>query len=125
MSLATISLDLAKSVCRMHGVDVSSRVMLRQRHTLARAVARRTGRVVGMEACSNVHHWARGLVRLGHTVRLIPPQYVKLYANGAKHAAGRGLRAFVRVGDDHSGGHTSISGAHVPDLHNSFNFVAG
>ena len=31
------------------------------------------------EACSSAYHWARELVRLGYTVPLIPPQYVKPY----------------------------------------------
>src|SRR3954467_3853396 len=37
-----------------------------------------------MEACSSAHHWARELSRLGHQVRLIPPQYVKPYVKRNK-----------------------------------------
>ena len=40
--------------------------------------------LVGMEACSSAHHWARELVRLGHEVRLIPSQYVKPYVKRNK-----------------------------------------
>jgi len=35
--------------------------------------------VVGMEACAGSHFWAREVARLGHTVRLMAPQYVKPY----------------------------------------------
>jgi transposase len=37
-----------------------------------------------MEACSSAHYWARELIRLGHDVRLIPPQYVKPYVKRNK-----------------------------------------
>jgi transposase len=40
--------------------------------------------LVGMEAYSSAHHWARELVELGHDVRLIPPQYVKPYVKRNK-----------------------------------------
>ena len=33
--------------------------------------------LIGMEACSSAHHWARELAKFGHDVRLIPPMYVK------------------------------------------------
>src|SRR5262249_12436976 len=33
--------------------------------------------LVGMEACATSHHWSRELQALGHTVRLMPPAYVK------------------------------------------------
>ncbi len=34
---------------------------------------------IALEACGGTHHWARELIALGHTVHLIPPQYVKPY----------------------------------------------
>jgi transposase len=34
--------------------------------------------LVGMEACASSHYWSRELQALGHTVRLMPPSYVKL-----------------------------------------------
>jgi transposase len=39
---------------------------------------------VGMEACGTAHHWARELAALGHTVRLMPPTYVKPYVKRGK-----------------------------------------
>jgi transposase len=40
-----------------------------------------------MEACSSAHHWARELARLGHTVRLIAPAYVKPFVKRQKNDA--------------------------------------
>jgi transposase len=34
---------------------------------------------VGIEACASSHHWSRELQTLGHTVRLMPPAYVRRY----------------------------------------------
>ena len=87
MSIVSIGLDLAKTVFQVHGVDASGQVVLRRR--LARNefiafFAKLPACLIGMEACSSAHHWARELVRLGHTVRLIPPQYVKPYVKRNK-----------------------------------------
>jgi transposase len=43
--------------------------------------------VVGIEACASSHHWSRALKALGHTVRLMPPVYVKVYAKRQKNDA--------------------------------------
>ena len=43
--------------------------------------------LVGMEACATAHFWARELRRLGHDVRLLPPQYVKPYVRRGKNDA--------------------------------------
>ena len=40
-----------------------------------------------MEACGGAHYWARELTKLGHEVRLMPPQYVKPYVKTNKHDA--------------------------------------
>src|SRR6195256_2135846 len=87
MSVVTIGLDLAKSVFQVHGVDAAGHTVLRRR--LGRAdllpfFAKQPPCVIGMEACSSAHHWARELSRLGPLVRLIPPQYVKPYVKRNK-----------------------------------------
>ena len=87
MSVVTIGLDLAKSVFQVHGVDAAGYAVLRRRlgrSELAAFFAKQPPCLVGMEACSSAHHWARELVRLGHRVRLIPPQYVKPYVKRNK-----------------------------------------
>jgi transposase len=40
-----------------------------------------------MEACASAHHWAREIIKLGHTVKLIPPSYVKPYVRRGKNDA--------------------------------------
>ena len=87
MSVVSIGLDLAKSVFQVHGVNAAGHTVLRRR--LARSellafFAKQPACLVGMEACSSAHHWAREFVELGHTVRLIPPQYVKPYVKRNK-----------------------------------------
>jgi transposase len=87
MSVVSIGLDLAKSVFQVHGVDASGHAALRRklaRSELLAFFAKQPHCLVGMEACSSAHDWARELVRLGHEVRLIPPQYVKPYVKRNK-----------------------------------------
>jgi transposase len=43
--------------------------------------------LVGIEACGSSHHWSRALQALGHTVRLMPPAYVKPYVKRPKNDA--------------------------------------
>lgn len=80
MSVVTIGLDLAKTVFQVHGVDEGGITVLRRKLARADMIAfftKQSPCVVGMEACSSAHHWARLLAKMGHAVRLIPPQYVK------------------------------------------------
>lgn len=87
MSVITIGLDLAKTVFQVHGVDENGHTVLRRKLSRADLIAffkKQPACLVGMEACSSAHHWARLLVELGHTVRLIPPQYVKPFVKRNK-----------------------------------------
>jgi len=88
MSAAFIGLDLAKSVFQVHGVEVHGKVVvakrLRRDGVLA-FFANLAPCVVGMEACAGSHFWAREITRLGHTVRLMAPQYVKPYVKRQKN----------------------------------------
>lgn len=83
----TVGLDLAKSVFQVHGVDAEGRVVVRRQLRRSRVLGffERLGPcLVGMEACSGAHHWARELAGFGHEVRLMPPAYVKAYVKRGK-----------------------------------------
>jgi transposase len=89
-TITTIGLDIAKSVFQVHGVDAESNVVLRRqlkrRYVLA-FFQKLAPCLVGIEACASSHHWSRELQALGHTVRLMPPAYVKPYVKRHKNDA--------------------------------------
>src|ERR1700740_900222 len=88
--VSTIGLDIAKSVFQVHGVDVDGAVVIRKRITRAKVVeffAALAPCLVGIEACPSAHYWSRRLQVLGHTVRLMPPSYVKAYLKRSKNDA--------------------------------------
>jgi transposase len=88
MNVTTIGLDLAKSVFQVHGVNGQGKAVLRRRLRRAEVVeffAILPPCLIGMEACGSAHHWARKLAELGHTVRLMAPQFVKPYVKGNKN----------------------------------------
>ena len=87
VGISTIGLDLAKSVFQVHGIDAAGRVVVRRqlrRGEVLGFFARLRPCLVGMEACATAHHWGRELTRLGHTVKLMPPAYVKPYVKRGK-----------------------------------------
>ena len=86
----TIGLDIAKSVFQIHGVDVDGAVVIRKRVSRAKVLeffAALPCCLVGIEACPSAHHWSRQLSALGHTVKLMPPSYVKAYLKRSKNDA--------------------------------------
>ena len=88
--VSTLGLDIAKSVFQVHGVDVDGAVMIRKRVSRAKVLeffAALTPCLVGIEACPTAHYWSRKLQALGHTVRLMPPSYVKAYLKRSKNDA--------------------------------------
>jgi transposase len=87
MKTTTIGVDLAKSVFEVHGVDEKGRQVLHRRlkrKQMLAFFARLSPALVGMEACSSAHYWARELEKLGHRVRLMAPQFVKPYVKANK-----------------------------------------
>ena len=86
-TVTTIGLDIAKSVFQVHGVDAGGQVVIRRqlkrRYVLA-FFQKLPPILVGIEACASSHHWSRELKALGHTVRLMPPAYVKPTSNGRR-----------------------------------------
>ena len=88
--VSTIGLDIAKNSFQAHGADASGAVVFRKTLSRARVLsffAAQPPCLVAMEACGGAHHWGRELARLGHTVRLIPPAYVKPFVKRQKNDA--------------------------------------
>ncbi len=89
-TITTIGLDIAKSVFQVHGVDASGQILVRRQLKRRQVLAffqRLPPCVVGIEACASSHYWSRELQALGHTVRLMPPAYVKPYVKRQKNDA--------------------------------------
>lgn len=90
MKVTTVGIDLAKNVFQVHGVSESGKPVLRKqlkRHQVLEFFANMQPCLIGMEACGSAHHWARRLQALGHTVRLMAPQFVKPYVKTNKNDA--------------------------------------
>ena len=87
MTPIRIGLGIAKNVFQIHGVDDKGTIVIRKRlrgPDILRFFASVPPCLIGIEACSASHHWARELIRLGHEVRLMPARYVKPYAPRAR-----------------------------------------
>jgi transposase len=86
--VTTVGIDLAKNVFSLHAVDEMGRVVLRRsvrRGELEEAVAKLPACLIGMEACSGAHEWARRFARYGHTVKLMAPKFVAPYRKSGKN----------------------------------------
>lgn len=88
--IATVGLELAKNVFRVHGADASDSVVLRKKLRRDQVLAffgRFPPCAVAMEACGGAHFRGREIGRLGHELRLIPPAYVKPFVKRQKNDA--------------------------------------
>jgi transposase len=89
-TITTIGLDIAKSVFQVHGIDGAGQVVIRRqlkRRSVLAFLQKLPPCLIGIEACASSHHWSRELQALGHTVRLMPPAYVKPYVRRQKNDA--------------------------------------
>lgn len=88
MPALIIGLDIAKHVFQLHGVDRSGKAVIQRKLRRAEVLkffSKLEPSLVGIEACHGSHFWARELTSLGHTVRLLPTQYVKPFLVGGKN----------------------------------------
>lgn len=88
MNLKRIGLDTSKAVFTLHGVDHDEKAVLRRnmrRAEMEAFFAKLPPTHVALEACGGSHHWGRRLAAMGHTVQLIPPQYVKPFVRRGKN----------------------------------------
>jgi transposase len=88
MSIITVGIDLAKNVFAVHGVDDNGKPALVKpkvsREHLLPLIAQLPPCLIGMEACSGAHHWARLFRQHGHTVKLMAPKFVIPYRLSGK-----------------------------------------
>jgi transposase len=85
-----IGVDLAKNVFQLHAVSMTGQPKFCKklsRSGFAKFMGQHTPSVVVMEACGSAHYWAREMVRFGHEVKLIAPQYVKPFVKRQKNDA--------------------------------------
>ncbi len=105
-----MGIDLGKKTFHVFGVGESGSVVVKKklrRKQVLEYFVNLPPCLVGMEACGSSHHWARELIKLGHEVKLISPQFVKPYVKGNKNdyndaegiceAVGRPNMRFVTV----------------------------
>lgn len=88
--ITRVGIDLAKNVFEVHAVNAADQVVVRRslrRNQVLTWFSRLPACLIGMEACGTANHWARELIALGHTVRLIPPAYAKPYVRRNKNDA--------------------------------------
>lgn len=90
MQITTVGIDLAKTVFQVHGVNEYGKTALKKqvrRDQMATFFVNLQPCLIGMEACGSAHHWARKLQAMGHTVKLMAPQFVKPYVKTNKNDA--------------------------------------
>src|SRR5712664_1732558 len=86
--ITTVGIDLAKKVNALHGIDRTGSVLLKRtvrREQLLGTVAALPPCLIGMEACSGAHEWARQFQKFGHTVKLMAPKFVAPYRKSGKN----------------------------------------
>ena len=85
-----IGVDLAKNVFKLHAASMTGHPKYRKklpRNNFAAFMAQQPPAIVVMEACGSAHYWAREMIKLGHEVKLIAPQYVKPFVKRQKNDA--------------------------------------
>lgn len=88
MAIAFMGIDLAKNVFQLHGTDGDGKLILSRRlrrDQLLTEVAKLPPLTIGIEACTGAFYWQREFQKLGHTVRVIAPQYVKPFVKHQKN----------------------------------------
>jgi len=89
-TIKVLGIDLAKQSFQLHGVDEKGNTVLKKklsRKKLTAFIANLPPCLIGLEACGGAHHWARVFTQLGHTVRMMAPQFVKPYVKSNKNDA--------------------------------------
>jgi len=82
-----LSLDTAKSVFQVHGIDVAGKVQLKRklrRDEVIPFFEKQEHCTIVLEACGAGHHWARMLTQLGHEAKLLAPEAARPFVKKGK-----------------------------------------
>jgi transposase len=88
MNITTLGVDIAKNILQVHGVDHKGKKVINKamtRKKLSEFIAKLPPCLIGMEACGGSNYWGQKFKELGHTVKLISPQFVKPYVKSNKN----------------------------------------
>ena len=88
MNITTIGIDLAKTSFSLVGANKYGKVVLRKtvsRGKLPSVIAQCPPCLIGLEACSGAHYWAREFEKLGHEVKIIAAKFIEPYRKGGKN----------------------------------------
>lgn len=88
MNVKTIGLDIAKTIFHHIGLDQHGNQVLKKklrRGQLLHYLAKLETCTIAMEGCASSYYWQRELIKLGHTVKLLPAQHVKAHVRGNKN----------------------------------------
>ena len=99
--ISTIGLDTAKSVFQLHGIDERGDCKLVRRLKRREVLAffkKQPACTVALEACGAAHYWGREIASLGHAVKLVPPPFVKRFAEGRRKTDARDAKALALAG---------------------------
>jgi transposase len=83
-----IGIDVGKSAFHLVAMDQAGNIVEKKKFSRAQLLnhlANVSTNVLAMEACSGAHCLAKALSEQGHTVKLIPPQYVRPYVKTNKN----------------------------------------
>ena len=88
MKVQTLGIDLAKNVFQLHGIDRRGHTLLARRlrrDQLLKVLSELEPCLIGIEASTGAFFWQRQFEKLGHTVRIMAPQYVKPFVRRQKN----------------------------------------
>jgi len=88
MKVHILGIDLAKNVFQLHGVDRKGRAVLARRvrrEQLLKVLGELEPCLIGIEASTGAFYWQRQFEKLGHTVKIMAPQYVKPFVRRQKN----------------------------------------
>lgn len=88
--ITRIGLDLAKNSFHIFGVNQFGKQLISKKLSREKMIpffSNLSPCTVAMEACSGAHYWATKLQSMGHTPKIISPQYVKPFVKRNKNDA--------------------------------------